>query len=394
MDAKQTQKEAAAENKRLQANVDHQRQTLEIEGAGVINKESINALATIKPHDMQKAAVNIDNNREDIHEAVDNGFKGKEELLSRGLATIRDIMSGNGQKDQQEDNTDIEDAEFTEVDDDADHPDKPWKDAQGNSHTFDDGRPITNAHMRDYDERQGKPVKRKGDDKPFVGEDGKKQYFDDGDEITVGDRRQLDDEDIRKARAGKRAKPADRAHSDSKKLRDGKSVLLTVLKYSLLAGGVAAIAFGAGPLAAIIGRGMLDIWQDMPNRSMAAADDDEDEDRKTVDEIITQSISYLKNYELEDLHDVSKQMFKSLASAEPDKYALTVTALQPYIVGRPTGRVGKSLYGYVSPGVTLVVLASKLERAMKAVNVFVSVERHVDDATPCYIFHCKDLAGR
>lgn len=408
INGKESRKDAAARRKAEGLEVDAQRNTMHVEGAGVINKESVKALALITPQHLQQAATNIDNNRAEVHELVTQAFADKPKLLERGLASVRDMMQGGLLDD------DVIDGEFEEIDEDSQATevdgtplhdeagnavtrkqakesqtqgqDGLWRNKKGETAAYDDGRPITKAHMDDFDRNKGEFKKRRGDDKPYLDENGDKQYFDDGDEMTIGDRRELDYEDIRKARAGGRAKGANRAHKDSKKQRDGMSVTRTILKYSLLAAGIGLMAVAAGPLTAVIARGLLEYWSDM--RSLSSADMDE-QNTNTVDELITQTVSYLRNMDHDDLQSQSKDMFTAIAaSPNVDVYNIAFSAVLPWVSERPKGRPGKNFFGGTHS--TRKQIAEAIAKALDAAKVLHEHEQYRSDGDECDLFYCKD----
>ena len=409
INGKESKKDAAARRKAEGLEVDAQRNTMHVEGAGVINKESVKALALITPQHLQQAAANIDNNRGEVHEMVKHAFADKPKLLERGLASVRDMMQGGLLDDD-----DAIEGEFEEIDEDSQATDVDgtplhdeqgnavtrkqakesqtqgqdglWRNKKGDTATYDDGRPITKAHMDDFDRNKGVFKKRRGDDKPYLDENGEKQYFDDGDEMTIGDRRELDYEDIRKARAGSRKKGANRAHKDSKKQRDGMSVTRTILKYSLLAAGIGLMAVAAGPLTAIIARGLLEYWSDM--RSLSSADMDE-QNTNTVDELITQTVSYLRNMDHDDLQSQSNDMFTAIAaSPNVDVYNIAFSSVLPWVSERPKGRPGKNFFGGTHS--TRKQIAEAIAKALDDAKVLREHEQYHSDGDECDLFYCKD----
>lgn len=320
MDGGKSKQEQLAERKEYAAKVDKQRNVMHDEGVGVINKQSVQALAEIKPQHLQQGAVGIENNRDDIRDTVDKQLEAKPELASRGLAAVRDMMGGElleGERVPDKDD-DAEDAEFEEIND------------------------ATDAAADD-----AKPEKKK-----------KKK---------------------------KKKKKHNRAHKDSKKQRDGHAVLGLIAKTALLGAGVTLLALGAGPLGMIVARGMLELWSDMQSLSATAKLSDDDSD--TVDEILTQTVSYLKNYDVHDLQEQSETMFSALAGTTEDLYALSLKALLP-VIERPRGRPGKNFFGKAH--VTEQMLADRIVAAVKQSGFFKDYEHYVGNTDECHMIFCSD----
>lgn len=98
--------------------------------------------------------------------------------------------------------------------------------------------------------------------------------------------------------------------------RDGKAVLNFIIKASLLTCGIALIAAGAGPLAAVIGRGILELSADF--KGLAGSDVD---DSKTVDDVISSTVSYLRNVDDITLKEVTQKTFAAVANDDYEEYS-------------------------------------------------------------------------
>lgn len=352
LDGGQTPKEARDKRKEDTLKVDVQRNTMHDEGAGTINKQSVQALAKIKPEQLHQGAANISSNREEIHSLVADQMKDRPNLFGRGLASVRDMMQGHHMDD------DVLEGEYTEVNDDVQADDE-------------DGNPLNDEN--------GKPISKKAK-KQNEAENGPdpSQSEDDDDED--------DEEDDSKSKKKKKKK---KKGKDKKKKRDGHAVLNAVIKTALLGAGIGLLAMGAGPLGMVIGRGLLDLWTDF--QAAAAADPEktqEELDHDTVDEIITQTVSYMRNMDMHDLHDHSKEMFSALAASPADLYGMCFNALLPFVSERPRGRPGKNFFG--GTNVDVATLASVLERVLGDAKVLRTVEHELEGTDDVYLFYCKD----
>lgn len=349
-DARETKRQASARRKANQVEVDKQRNVIVDDGAGVINKESVKALGQIKSEHLHQAAANIDNNRDEAIDLVEKQLADKPNLKDRGLEALRDMMEGDGLLDGKHDE---DDDERQAVDDEG----QPLFDEDGQALSEKDKKAAdsTNPHEDDESEdEEEKPKKDKGK---------------------------------------KKKKKHDRSHRDGKKQRDGKAILTTIVKYSLLAGAVGLIAVAAGPLSMVIARGMLDLYSDMRSLSAAAAaelEKDQDErNYETINEVITQTVSYLRNMDMNDLHDQSKEMFAALASGKNvDIYNTVFSAVLPLAGERPKGRVGKNFFG--GSFVNMQALADAIDKALKREGVLHEHEYTKSDIDECHLFYCTD----
>jgi hypothetical protein len=237
----------AAKSKKFHA-AKEQRDSLQVSGAGLITKEQVRSVSHLKPEHLHMGAANIENNREEIHDIVDKQLAIYPEFKERGLAAVRDILQG----------------------DNVFNPKSPEKDA-------------------DFTEEEYATA-----DKETKSRKGKKGII----RRTYGK--------VKKA-VKKKIK---RTLNDSKKQKDGKSMLTTIIKYSLIGAGIGLLVLSAGPLSMIIGRAMLELSRDF--RSLAS---DEDEDYRTVNDVITMTADYLRHVDLEDLKYTSKKAFAALAGS-------------------------------------------------------------------------------
>lgn len=394
LDAKETRRQGQKRRKAHNDAAKNQHDVMHIEGAGTINRESVKALALIEPKHLQQAAGAIMDKRFDIAKDVTAAFSDKKELFANGISSLRSMMNGeSAQKPKQEE--EAIDAEYEEIEDDEEAEgaeDAPevdpshWQDSDGNTKTFDDGRPVTKEAMSEFEKNRGRFKPRMGDNKLYVDENGEKQFFDDGTPMTVGERRELDYEDMAKMRAGSRSRA--RPHRDGKKQRDGKAVLNTIIKYGILAAGVSLIAVAAGPMAAVVGRGMLDMWSDLHSLvALSASEKDED----TLQEVIKQVSSYIRNMDHEDLKEGSQDMFTAFASADVELFPQVLLALMPLTNGKPKGRPGSNITG--NSMVSLERLVEAIEDRLKACKFAYVVEQE-NYMEVSYYFHVRVHSSR
>jgi hypothetical protein len=398
IDGRESKQEARQRRKELMSKVDTQRNVIHDDGAGVINRESVKALALIKPEHLHQGAANIENNRHEIRDLVEHQLRDKPELSQRGFAALRDMMHGGLLEDKsKEDDEDIIEGEFEELPNAPAVVDNEDDDViEGEFEEIEEApeKPkFSKERLKEFEKDGGKFKPRRGDDKPYINENGEKEYYDDGDPVTVGDMREIEYDEIRKSRAGDRKKSKskkkrDRAHKDSKKQRDGHSLLNLVVKTAILGAGIGMLAMGAGPLGMIIGRGILELWSDMP--SLSAANGLTDEDSDTVDEIITQTISYMRNMDLDDLKGQSTEMFTALSAARPDVdvFNIVYSAVLPLVEGRPSGRPGKNFFGKTFSD--METLAAATEHALQKAGILIEHERYSDDIDKSHHFYCRD----
>lgn len=373
------------------------------EGAGVINKESVNALAAIRPHHLQQASINITNNRDQIHDMVDHQFKGKEEVLSSGLLAIRELINGDNDRllpgpddkkaEDAEDDDDVIEGEFEEVEDsDTSEEGEPAEDSKDNESLIGkklaSGRVVDEALIKEYTKNKGVVRPKFGDKKPARDEDGNHIYDEDGVPMTVGDMRAHEYDEIAEHLGSKskyKRKSSGRQHKDSRKVSRGNAVLSAIVKTALLGAGVGLLAVGAGPLALIVAQGLTNVWDSFG--PMAAHAGSEDEDVATINEIITQTALYLQNMKTDDLMDNSKTMFKALSSTEVDLYKILLTAFLPHNYGgKPNGRVGKNFFG--SSHSSIEKLATIIREKLNENNVKFREEEIYGSEDRCFIFHC------
>ena len=350
---KESRKERTQRSKEQVAEVDKQRKILTDDGAGVINRESVKALESIKPEHLKRAANNIDENRDEIHDVVDAKAKDKPHLFDRGLGAVRDLMQGDASHAREDDNR-------SEGDKETD-PERQATDADGNPEFDADGKPITEGD--------------KAND-PELSDDEEEE----------------DEEEESSKKKKKKKKKGGKGHKDKKKQRDGKAVLGFVVKAAILGAGVTMLAMGAGPLGMIVARGLLDTWEDFKGIASTAADGNmtlEEQNYNTVNEIITQTQSYLRNMDMDELHAQSKEMFKAIASSSSvDVYGTVFNAALPVVGERPKGVPGKNFYGHSN--VDLKTLASRFEKALSSSGVLRTVDHDNDPNDESYVFYCKD----
>ncbi len=242
--------------------VSEQVKIIKDEGAGIINKESVNALSKLEPYHLATGALKISENRADIRDTVIDTLKDKPEIATTGLEGIRERMRGEGHgignEDEDEDDIDL---------DDVDDPDSDLDD-----------------DMDDYEAYQND--KKKGP------------------------------EDLK----GKKDSKGKKGLKDKRKQGASNVILHHVVKIALLGAGVALLAAGAGPLAMIIGKGLSELWDGIGPMATAASLPDyepNDEDTDTINEIISQTVDYLRTLNTNDLEESTDMMFKAVASLNP-----------------------------------------------------------------------------
>lgn len=351
-DARETKRQAGTRRKADMVEVDKQRNVLVDDGAGVINKESVKALGQIKSEHLHQAAANIDNNRDEAHELIDIQLKDKPNLKERGLNALRDMMEGDGLLDGKHDAEEDDERQATD----------------------DDGNPLFGEDGKALTEKQKKEQASESDDE---------------DE----DEDEEDEPKPKKKKGKKKKKKHDRAHRDGKKHRDGKALLTMIVKGALIVGAVGLIATAAGPLSMVIARGMLDLYSEMRSLSAAAAaeleKDPDERNYDTIDEVITQTVSYLRNMDMNDLHDQSKEMFSAIASGKNvDIYNVTFSAVLPLAGERPKGRVGKNFFG--GSFANMQAIADAIDKALKREGVLHEHEYTKSDIDECHLFYCTD----
>lgn len=368
VDGKESRKDAGKRRAADMATVDKQRNTMHDEGAGTINKQSVMALSQIRPEQLKQGATNINNNRDEIHSLVDQEIQRRPNLFGRGLASVRDMMQGGLLDD------DVIDGEFDEVEDDT-----QAVDADGSPLHDDEGKPISKKQKRAAEDEAGPdpsldPDDEDDEDKPR----SKKKKRDLADE---------DDEDRKKRKKKKKKKKK----KDEKKKRDGQAVLGAIAKFALLGAGVALLAIGAGPLGMVIGRGLLEMWTSIESTSASGVEKTQEElDHDTVEEILTQTTSYMKNMDLNDLHASSQHLFKAIASHVPniDIYNECFSVLLPLVRDRPKGRPGKNFFG--SSNTNIDTMADAIKRRLTELKVLDHFDHVDDEHDECFMFFCND----
>lgn len=343
-DNKESRKEAGRRRKDESLKVDKQRMTMHDEGAGTINKQSVMALSQIRPEQLRQGAANINSNREEIHGLIDHEMQARPNLYGRGLASVREMMQGGLLDD------DVEDADFEELDD------AQAEDEDGNPLNDEDGKPITNKQKKERDVEVGPDPSK---------EDGE------------------DDDSPKKKKKKKKGK------KDKKKQRDGQAVLTSIAKFALLGAGVALLAVGAGPLGMIIGRGLLDVWTSVEANAANTGEKTQEEiDHDTVDEILTHTVSYMRNMHLDDIRQSSDHLFEAIAATNLDIYNECFSACLPLVQGRPKGRPGKNFFG--GANVDMQTLSSAVRTRLNKLGVLYGEEHDVGEQDEAYVFFCND----
>jgi len=369
LDGKESRKEAGRRRADELVKVDKQRNTMHDEGAGTINRQSVQALSQIRPEQLKQGAANINNNRDEIHGLVDQEIQRRPNLFGRGLASVRDMMQGGLLDD------DVIDGEFEEVEDET-----QAVDADGQPLHDEDGKPIS------------KKQKRKAEDEAGPDPSLDPEEDEDDDVRSKKKKRELSeesDEDRQKRKKKKKKKKK----KDEKKKRDGQAVLGAIAKFALLGAGVALLAIGAGPLGMVIGRGLMDMWSSIESTAANSEGKTQEEiDHDTVDEILTQTTSYMKNMDLNDLHESSQHLFKAIAAHEPniDIYNECFSTLLPLVRERPKGRPGKNFFG--SSNANVDTMADALKRRLTELKLLKNFDHVDDEHDECFMFFCNDKA--
>lgn len=365
VDGKESRKDAGKRRAEEGLKVDKQRMTMHDEGAGTINKQSVKALAAIRPEQLKQGATNINNNRDEIHGLVDQEIQNRPNLFGRGLASVRDMMQGNLLDD------DVIDGEFEEVDDES-----QAEDSDGRPMHDEDGKPISKKKKRAAEDEAGPDPSLDDEDEEKPRSKKKKRDLSDESE---------EDSEKRKKKKKKKKK------KDSKKKRDGQAVLGAVAKFALLGAGVALLAIGAGPLGMIIGRGLIDVWSSMESTAGANQEKTQEElDHDTVDEILTQTVSYMRNMDLDDIRAGSDDLFQAIASSNIDLYNECFSTMLPLVNGRPRGRPGKNFFG--ASNVDVDTMANALKNRLGKLNVLDHFDHVDDEHDECFLFFCNDKA--
>lgn len=365
VDGKESRKEAGQRRAAEGVKVDKQRNTMHDEGAGTINKQSVMALSNIRPEQLKQGATNINNNRDEIHGLVDQEMQRRPNLYGRGLASVRDMMQGGMLDD------DVIDGEYEEVDDDSQAEDK-----DGSPLHDEEGKPISKKQKRAAEDDAGPDPSLDDDDEEQPRSKKKKR-----------ERSEETDEERKKRKKKKKKKKG----KDEKKKRDGMAVLTAVAKFALLGAGVALLAIGAGPLGMVIGRGLMDMWSSIESNAASSPEKTQEElDHDTVEEILTQTTSYMKNMDLNDLHQSSQHLFKAIAAHDPniDIYNECFSTLLPLVKERPKGRPGKNFFG--SSNVNVDTMADALKRRLTELKVLDHFDHVDDEHDECYMFFCND----
>lgn len=108
-----------------------------------------------------------------------------------------------------------------------------------------------------------------------------------------------------------------------------------------------------------------------------------------MSEILTQTTSYMKNMDLNDLHESSQHLFKAIASTPSiDIYNECFSALLPLVRGRPKGRPGRNFFG--SSNVNVDTMAEALKRRLTELKLLDHFEYVDDEHDECFMFFCND----
>lgn len=287
-------------SKKKRATISEQVKVMRDAGAGVINKESVEALSKLEPHHLAAGALKISENRRDIRDSIIATLKDKPDVAKEGFEGLRELMRGEGHGNPEAQELDEDDFDDDDVDDDLAAFEEHRKSGDGKIDKDD-------LTVEDLDE-----------DDDFVDDEEEAEESDDEEPEEVApkskDKGSKSDSTSKKKKKNKEK----RGHKDKRKEGASRTILHHAVKLALLGAGVALLAAGAGPLGMIVGRGLMDMWDTMgPMQALSSSYEPSDEDVGTIDEIITQTVDYLRSMDLNDLESSTKVMFKAIAAINP-----------------------------------------------------------------------------
>lgn len=263
-------------------------------------------MARTTPAQLATAAITIKNKRDEIIDEVQASLKDKQDLYEEGVDSIAMMMRGEANEESQEDGVEDDlDADAGDSVDDSGDGDSSSE--SGSSDTGEDDGEVGDDDPdgdADFDDED-----LDGLDGDFDEDDAE---YDDEDEDPDEDDWEDDEEPV------KNGKSKSKYRKDISKRTAGKTLLFHTVKIALLLAGTAGLALGAGPFAMIIGRGLMNIWDDMGDEIMGVANAAEADRRKVMVEVLNQTSDYIRFMDKADIEESSEIMYKAIATINPD----------------------------------------------------------------------------
>lgn len=271
-------------------------------------------MARTTPAQLATAAITIKNKRDEIIDEVQASLKDKQDLYEEGVDSIAMMMRGEANEESQEDGVedDLDVAADDSVDDSSDG-DSPSE--SGSSDTGEDDGEVGDDDPdgdADFDDEDSD-----GLDDDFDEDDAE---HDDEDEDPDEDDWEDDEEPVKNRKSKSKSRkdnPKRKSRKDIPKRTAGKTLLFHTIKIALLLAGTAGLALGAGPFAMIVGRGLMNIWDDMGDEIMGVANAAEADRRKVMVEVLNQTSDYMRFMDKADIEESSEIMYKAIATINP-----------------------------------------------------------------------------
>ncbi len=306
-------KDKTRAKKRNPLTVTQQVKAVKAAGAGVINQESVNAMSRVTPQQLAAASITIKEKRNEILDEVEESLKDSPSLLVEGAEGLSELMRGEGGEGDgdnfpkplgEEDDEDADSVSDVDSDGDSDGGDPDSDDDGDEDDDFDD-----DEEDADFDD----------EDDDFDFDDDEDDDYEDEDDDYDDD---YDDRRSRKSRKSNKSRNKGRGRNVTKRSA-AKTLLFHLVKVAIVTAGISALAIGAGPIAMVVGRSMLDMWdaygQDM--MGTASAGDDTatftEDHRRILGEVLTQTSDFMRFMNKDDLEEGSKIMFKAIATINP-----------------------------------------------------------------------------
>lgn len=263
-------------------------------------------MARTTPAQLATAAITIKNKRDEIIDEVQASLKDKQDLYEEGVDSIAMMMRGESNEESQEDvvEDDLDVAADDSVDDSGDGDSSS---ESGSSDTGEDDGEVGDDDTdgdADFDDEDLDDL-----DDDFDEDDAEHA---DEDEDPDEDDWEDDEEPVKKG------KSKSKSRKDISKRTAGKTLLFHTVKIALLLAGTAGLALGAGPFAMIVGRGLMNIWDDMGDEIMGVANAAEADRRKVMVEVLNQTSDYIRFMDKADIEESSEIMYKAIATINPD----------------------------------------------------------------------------
>lgn len=263
-------------------------------------------MARTTPAQLATAAITIKNKRDEIIDEVQASLKDKQDLYEEGVDSIAMMMRGESNEESQEDvvEDDLDVAADDSVDDSGDGDSSS---ESGSSDTGEDDGEVGDDDTdgdADFDDEDLDDL-----DDDFDEDDAEHA---DEDEDPDEDDWEDDEEPVKKG------KSKSKSRKDIPKRTAGKTLLFHTIKIALLLAGTAGLALGAGPFAMIVGRGLMNIWDDMGDEIMGVANAAEADRRKVMVEVLNQTSDYIRFMDKADIEESSEIMYKAIATINPD----------------------------------------------------------------------------